>query len=380
MKITGVIVEYNPFHNGHKYHIEQARLLTKADVVVAVMSGNYVQRGEPAMLDKWTRAKEGLLNGVDVVFELPFAMAVQPGHIFAQQAVKLLHAVGVDTIVCGAEHPNYNFMKLANLPIKNHSAFTQYDQTYATTFYQELFEKSGIEINLPNDILCLSYATAITEYEWEKDIKILPIKRIMANYHQNNLPSGNIASASAVRQHSPHEVRRYVPVQTFNDLINVKRTSNFKSTWWPALQYRLQTASIEELKQIYQVTEGLEYKLKETVERASNYEDFMHLLKSKRYTSARLQRLILYVLLNVTEQQMQLALEQPFLNLLGATTTGQLWLRKIKKQTEIPILSKIGAKVKSQEFALQYKVDQIFTTLGKQPVQNIGRIPWRINN
>ncbi|CAH0419505.1 nucleotidyltransferase [Periweissella ghanensis] len=380
MKITGIIVEYNPFHNGHQYHIEQARAITKADVVVAVMSGNYVQRGEPAMFDKWTRAKEALLNGVDVVFELPFAMAVQPGHIFAEQAISLLHAVGVDTIVCGAEHPDYQFMQLAQLPIDNHRAFTQYQQTYATTFYQELADQSGIEIQLPNDILSLSYAKAIVKNGWTDTINLQPIKRINAAYHQTALPSGSIASASAIRKHNVSAVLQYVPEQTAVDLLNSTRTSDFATVWWPFIQYRLQTAKIEELRVIYQVSEGLEYKLKAAVEQASSYAEFMQLLKSKRYTNARLQRMVLYVLLNVTTKQMQQTLAQPYLNLLGATPVGQKWLRQVKKQVTIPLFSKIGAQAKQGIFALQYQVDQVFTTIGNQSVQNIGRIPWRIND
>ncbi|CAH0417149.1 nucleotidyltransferase [Periweissella fabaria] len=380
MNITGVIVEYNPFHNGHRYHIEQARQLTQADVVVAIMSGNYVQRGEPALLDKWTRAKEALLNGVDVVFELPFAMAVQPGHIFAEQAVALLQTIGVDTIVCGAEHPEYDFIKLATTSMENHAAFTHYGQTYATTFYQELLKQTGVDISAPNDVLCFSYTNALVKNGWAKEIQLLPIKRIVADYHQSSLPTGTIASASAIRTHKNTEIKQYVPQQTAYDLEHAPHTKAFDSAWWPFLQYRIQTTSVADLGKIYQVTEGLEYKLKATIDQAQDYTEFMQLLKSKRYTTARLQRMLLYVLLNISDVQMQTSLKQPFLNLLGTTSNGQKMLRLVKKQVEIPMFSKIGATERQKEFALQYQVDQVFSTIGKQPIQNIGRIPWRIND
>lgn len=377
MQVTGIIVEYNPFHNGHQYHVEQARQRTNAEVIVAVMSGNFVQRGKPAIFDKWTRAREALCGGVDVVFELPISGSVQPGHIFAQEAVKLLHEVGVQTIVCGAEHPDYDFMKLAQQPIINKQAFKAYQQTYATTYYEQLTNATGVKISLPNDILALSYAHAIVENNWQDEITLQPIQRIGANYHDQILKDNQvIASATAIRENDINKVKQYVPTQTYQDLTNISQTASFEKVWWPFLKYRIESASISELSRIYQVTEGLEYKLKKAVEQSESYEDLIHNLKSKRYTSARLQRMVLYVLLNISDAEMQMAWNQPFLNLLGVSTQGQKWLKKAKKSFTIPFYSRIGYQARMNEFAVQYKADQIFSNLGQQPNQNIGRIPW----
>lgn len=377
MQITGIIAEYNPFHNGHKYHVSQAREQTNADVIVAVMSGNFVQRGELALFDKWTRAKEALTGGVDVVFELPFSAAVQPGHIFAQQAIGLLYAAGVSKVVCGAEHPEYDFMTLARTPINNATAFKAYQQTYATTYYAELAKATGVTINEPNDVLALSYAAAIIDAGLEDKMQLLPIQRIGANYHDTKLPSDQIiASATAIRTNQVDLVNNYVPAQTAYDLAHIERIRNFTEVLWPFLQYRVQSATVQELANIYQVTEGLEYKLKQAINDASSYHTLMAILKSKRYTTARLQRMLLYVVLNVTAEQMQVALKQPYLNLLGATPQGQKWLRQLKKQATIPMYSRIGQEARLGQFALQYQVDQVFSKIAKQAEQNIGRIPW----
>ena len=131
MEAVGLITEYNPFHNGHAYHVAQAKALTGADVVVAVMSGNYVQRGVPATFDKWQRAELALRGGVDLVFELPFAFAVQPAHIFARGAVQLLADAGVKTIVFGAEHGDLDFLALAQQAHQRLMADKQFSTDYS---------------------------------------------------------------------------------------------------------------------------------------------------------------------------------------------------------------------------------------------------------
>lgn len=377
MQITGIIAEYNPFHNGHKYHVVQARERTKADIVVAVMSGNYVQRGELAVLDKWTRAYEAINNGLDVIFELPFSATVQPGHIFAKQAINLLYEAGVNSVVCGAEHPEYNFIELAKQPIDNHQAFKQYKNTYATTYYDQLKEITGIQISAPNDILALSYAQAIVDGGWEEKIKLVPIKRIAAGYHDTTLlPNQAIASASAIRKNELLAVEKYVPKQTFIDLKNNNGKTNFSDTWWPYLRYQLESTSIKELQNIYQVSEGLEYKIKKALENSNSYDEFMQKLKSKRYTTPRLQRMLLYIVLNITSLEMELAWSQPFLNLLATNQAGQDWLKVMKKEIKIPLYSKIGSSQRTTAFALQFKVDRLYSLLSQKEEQNIGRIPW----
>ena len=137
LKAVGLVVEYNPFHNGHLYHLQKAKEVIGADVVVAVMSGNFTQRGEPTILDKWQRARAALNNGVDLVIELPLVSAVEPADRFAAGALQLLADMQVESVVFGAEHPHWDFHHMVDLE-KSFQAdqFKQFDQTYATQFNQ----------------------------------------------------------------------------------------------------------------------------------------------------------------------------------------------------------------------------------------------------
>lgn len=260
--------------------------------------------------------------------------------------------------------------------VNNCLAFKQYKQTYATNYYEQLKLASGIDINSPNDVLALSYAKAIIDNKFTNELNLKTIKRITANYHDKNLLiNKSIASASAIREHLLEDLSNYVPHQTNLDLKNAKKTLDFKE-WWPFLKYQIESASLDDLSNIYQVTEGLEYKLKANIKNANNLDQFLTEIKSKRYTASRIQRMLLYILLNVTDAEMKLALKKPFLNLLGTTKNGQNWLKAAKKDIQIPIFSKIGKAEQKNEFALQYKVDTLFSYLGQQKEQNIGCIPW----
>ncbi|MFR6560392.1 MAG: nucleotidyltransferase family protein, partial [Weissella confusa] len=184
MEAVGLVTEYNPFHNGHAYHVAQAKAVTGADTVVAVMSGNYVQRGVPAVFDKWRRTELALAGGVDIVFELPFAFAVQPAHIFARGAVQLLADAGVSSIVFGAEHAELDFLALAQqarerLAADDHFS-ADYSQTYATAFNDVLAEVVGFRLTDPNDMLGFAYATAVIELGLADQIRLQPIQRIKA--------------------------------------------------------------------------------------------------------------------------------------------------------------------------------------------------------
>ena len=164
MHAVGLVTEYNPFHNGHIYHIEQAKKITNADVVVAVMSGNFTQRGEPTILDKWQRTRAALANGVDLVVELPVFMAVQPSHRFAAGALQLLNDLQVTDVVFGAEHPLWDFSKLVTAERHfNEKSFEQFNATYATQFNQQLNELTGHQLTDPNDILAFAYYKAIID-------------------------------------------------------------------------------------------------------------------------------------------------------------------------------------------------------------------------
>ncbi|EPH99528.1 hypothetical protein D920_01244 [Enterococcus faecalis 13-SD-W-01] len=383
MKSCGIIVEYNPFHNGHAYHAEMARKKTGAEVVIAVMSGNFLQRGEPAILDKWQRAGQALQNGVDIVVELPPEWAVQPADYFARGGIKLLEALNCDALCFGTEgSEQFDYEAFGTWALENDSFIQQEYQKIGETgqsypekmtqIFQENWSGETIDFSSPNQILALSYAKENAKIK--QPMKLFPLHRKNADYHDQEIRHEHIASATAIRKAVSEQrpFKETVPLQTYEDLL-----ANPRQTWedyWPFLRYQLLASEKNELTDIYQMSEGIETRLKQAAARAENFEAFLDQVKTKRYTRTRLQRLACYVLLNITSQHIQEQQEKTYLNILGFTKAGQ---RFLKEKKEAPILTRIGKK-EANEANLLIKSDKLYAMPKKQiPEQNFGRIPLR---
>ncbi|MDR0899365.1 MAG: nucleotidyltransferase [Lactobacillaceae bacterium] len=379
MKAVGLITEYNPFHNGHIYHIQKAKVETGADVVVAVMSGNFVQRGIPAVADKWTRAKYALENGVDIVIELPIYFALQPAHIFANGAVKLLNDMGVSQIVFGAENPETDFFNLVeNAPEEDgDSNFDEKNQTFASSFAQSLEEATGFKLEGANDILAFSYAKAIVDLGLKDKIDLIPIKRQSAEYHDLELEKDTkIASATAIRK----AIDEGTDVSPFTPMTEISNR-NYEEKMFELLYYRIATDGVKQLKQVYQMNEGLEYRIKDVVDNGvKSYQELVENVKSKRFTTARIHRILTYTLLNIKVDQMQAAIKEPYLRLLGFTKNGQLYLNEIKKQIDLPFITHVDLKTASKTLRLDYKAGQVYNQImGHSEPQDVGRIPLNLS-
>lgn len=386
MKACGIVVEYNPFHNGHAYHAQKAREKTKADVVVAVMSGNFLQRGEPAIIDKWSRTHAALLNGVDLVVELPIEWSLQSADYFAKGSIAILQALNCEMLCFGTDgDTNFNYEDFGNFTVKYaeeiQQAFReQMNQTanYAqkmTNVFKKLYPDFIIQENQPNHILGLSYSQVNAQYA--RPMKLYPITRIHANYHSQQI-NGSIASATAIRR-SVQEGEipfRTIPEKTAVELTKV--TVSWEN-YWPLLKYMILCRTVTELKQIYQMTDGLEYRLKEKVNQAVNFTDFVEKVQSKRYSRVRIQRLLCYVLLNVTENEMHQAWKSPQIRILGFNQIGRQYLKE-QKELDYPLLSRIGKK-EAAELPLLLRADQVYQ-MGNPGIfeQNFGRIPFQIKN
>ena len=371
MKAVGLITEYNPFHNGHAYHAQQAREVTNADVVVSVMSGNFVQRGEPAIFNKWRRTELALAGGVDLVYELPFAYAVQPAHIFAKGALMILHDLGVREVVFGAEHADLDFIQLARVAHKqltDNQEFKQdYRQTYATQFNDVLADIIGFRIESPNDLLGFAYANAVIELGWSDEMKLTPIQRIQADYHDVDLPTGEIASATALRA-ATGDVSRYASPQAAEWLAQGPETAPWSERWFDLLKYKVLTTPVEQLDAIYQLNDGLAYRLKRLIETdlMIDWETFQTTFKSKRYTQARLQRTLLYTLLQITEEEM--ANVRPYLRLLGSNTTGRRYMKQQRDTITLPNLNKVGKDDLTDLLRLDFRAGQLYQSCAISPV------------
>ncbi|AVH75551.1 nucleotidyltransferase [Weissella koreensis] len=392
MRAVGLITEYNPFHAGHEYHLEQAKAMSGAETAIAVMSGNFVQRGVPAMYDKWKRAQAAVQNGVDLVIELPVAFSIQPGPFFAKGAVQILLAAGVDTIVFGAEHAQWDFMKLARTvrDVTTHSdEFHNYQTTYASNFNTVLMDKLGVTINEPNDLLGLSYALAVLELDAQDQVALMPLQRQGSGYHATQISDEDFASASGIR----HVLKNGLPKEKLSQqlptgtqqLLMEAPFLDYEPNMWNLLHYKVLTTPVEQLESIYQLNDGLAYRLLETVEKNAeskqiDWNVFMQQFKSKRYTYSRLQRSILYLLLNVSEIEMKVALKQPYIRPLAFNANGQLWLKHGRKNFTLPIIGKVDQNNLKGLLKLDFRAGRLYNMLrsnSDEKPQDTKRQPYR---
>ena len=304
MKICGIVCEYNPFHNGHIHHIKKTRELTECDLLVAVMSGNFVQRGEPAIVDKWTRSEAALKHGVDLVIELPFIYATQSARFFAQGAMHLLKQTGCDCFCFGSESNDLNTLQeYAKIEIG------KLDRKKAPVQSYELFYGSIS----PNDILGINYL------KYCKDMQPYCIQR--TNHYFDEEIVGPISSATSIRK----AVKKQMGIKTATPM-EIKNPI-FLSDFYPAIQLLLLTLSPDYLKTLFLMDEGIENLLIKNAQYAS-FEEFMEHSVSKKYTRSRIQRTCIHLLNQTTKNEVnQLGLPD-YVRVLGANEAGRKHLRK----------------------------------------------------
>ncbi|WAE46050.1 nucleotidyltransferase [Levilactobacillus brevis] len=373
LQAAGIVTEYNPFHNGHAYQIEQARQKTGADVIVAAMSGNWVQRGEPAIMDKWQRTEAALAGGVDLVVELSGAAALQPAHLFAQGAIAVLATLKCQWLVFGTEHPDMDYdCLMAHLP-SDPAIFKRFDQTYASLFQGYLREQTGITLSAANDILGFFYAVA--NQQQGQPLQLVPLARRGSQHNDTAVMQGtNYASATAIRAASLAgdwaTVQPVVPAKTLALLQQESLIS--WADFWPLLRYQLISAPVTDMRQRYQITEGVEYRLKRAALEATTFADFMRIVKTKRYTYTRLQRQAAYLLLQALPEEMR---PQPqYLRVLGYSKQGQAYLHQIKKHVALPLVSRANRDWQKGVGSLDDRLGALRTLVTGIP-QDYGRIP-----
>lgn len=353
MKACGLIVEYNPFHNGHLYHVNESRKLSNADCIIAVMSGNFLQRGEPAIVDKWARTKMALQNGVDLVIELPYPYAVQHSEIFAEGAIAILNSLHTDYVCFGSEHGNIDdFIQIEKWIQQNEESYSKKLKEYLRSgdAYPKAHEKAlsavqkkdkDIDLSQPNNILGRQYVRQILNQK--ASITPLTIQRISNHYHDQKI-SSPIASATSIRQAISQSGDWNASIQTTVPSvteINMKEYFQETNSWhlwekyFPYLLHRILTSSMDELRVIHDVKEGLENRIYQAAEEATSFKSLMEKVKTKRYTWTSLQRIFTHILTNSTKQEMQaLRNKQPEIRILGMNQTGRNYLSFIKTKDE----------------------------------------------
>ena len=380
MPVAGIIAEYNPFHNGHLYQIQAVKKKFPDAPLVVAMSGNFLQRGEPASFDKWTRAEQALANGADLVVEMPVLACVQPADRFAFNGVSILASLGVTDLFFGTEHAEYDFADYARLVQSAHGDFKTYSESYAATFQKAVAAKIGHNVDQPNDLLGLAYAKA--NLKLGEPLRLNPIQRKNANYHEVELKAGTIASATAIRQHylagNLAKLSAYVPEATLATL----KTQRLL-TWddfFPYLKYKLLSTTPARLGEIYGMAEGIEYRLKEQMERLPSTADFdqwLKAVKTKRFTYTRLSRLACALLLELTPAEVKEYDQAPYMRLLGFNAKGQQVLSRAKKISAHQIIAKVSKDDKNAAYRVDYRAGKIFQ-LQNQVEQDLKRAPIRI--
>ena len=356
MKVCGVIAEFNPFHQGHAYLLEQARKQTGADVMVVVMSGNWVQRGEPAIEQKWSRAKAALHYGADVVIEMPTTVSCQATDLFARGAVEILKKVGCHSLAFGCEGGDEAFFEAAvsqrQAIEKEISRFVEENRslTFASQLTQLAIKKFGEESALvealqsPNQQLGLAYAGE--NAKGEHPMQIVPITRVGSGHLDDALEETAFASGTALRKAlKENREEKVLREQLSYVQFDKEEYKNYWKYYWPLLKSIVLRSTDEELRAIYQMEEGIENRLKEVVRTTSSIEECLQQLKNKRWSWARLQRLLVYVLLGVTKAEMEDYWSRPIEQgaVLGFTSKGQEWLKNMREVESFHLITNYAA-------------------------------------
>lgn len=369
---VGLIVEYNPLHNGHVHYFKEAKRLSGADTAIAVMSGNFLQRGEPAIVSKWARTEMALHMGADLVLELPVAYAVQPAEWFAYGAVSLLAATGVVTHLCfGTEAGSLDELApLAGLLAEESrglkaalaaelaggasfpAAFTAAAASLAAAEGFPAPAEEARELLLqPNNTLGLHYLIALRRLG--SRIAPLTIPRQGAGYHDPAPGEGSIASATAVRRLLETDggldsARPYLPAYTAEVLAREFAAGRGPVTWEQfrrPLFHQLLLLSPRQLAQLHEVTEGLEHRIRKVLPELPelSVEALLAALKTKRYTRTKLQRMLVHILLGSLQDDMtpeKLAYGPDHIRVLGFSDEGQKLLKQMKATASLPVVTR----------------------------------------
>ena len=350
-KVLGIICEYNPFHNGHLYHLEQSKKITGSNYTVAIMSGNFTERGSTAIIDKWSRAQTALKNGVDLVIELPVLYATSSAENFADGAIHILDSLKVvDYLSFGSETSDIDILdKIADIlykepkvyktllakQLKSGLSFPKARENAMMT-YLENDKKYANVLSSPNNILAIEYIKALKKYK--SNIKPISIARFETGYNDLGY-SGNIASATAIRNIIKNGgfdiLRNLLPPDSFGILMDNIRQGHAipdLSVFERQIIYNLRKMSTDEIAELPDVTEGLEFSIKKTANACNTIQEFLTLIKSKRYTNTRLQRILLYSLLGITKKDMTLSKKiNPYVRVLGLNKRGKFLISEIAK-------------------------------------------------
>lgn len=373
MKVVGLVTEYNPFHNGHKYHLEKSKEKTSATHSIAVMSGNFLQRGEPALVDKWTRAKMAVDSGVDLVLELPTVFATQSAEYFSDGAVKILDSLGiVDSLCFGSELGDTSLLgDIAHVLVDEPLEFKYLLKEFLDTglsfpkarslALSEYFKNSNhtqvsrIEkvVESPNNILGIEYMKSLKKIN--SNIEPHTIQRIQSGYHDKDIVS-DIASATSIREDyfkNKHldNIRLVMPPESFvmmEEFLEKNHFFNHIDNLSQILLYIFRLVNYDKIFDINGMDEGIENRIIRAFEQSNELDEILKEICTKRYPLTRIKRLLMHTLLDFDKDTAKrFKMSGPrYIRVLGASKNGVELLSLIKQRGSLPIITKFSGHEK----------------------------------
>ena len=351
-RVLGIIAEYKPFHNGHMYHLQKAKEQSGAQYCICVMSGNFVQRGNTSIVNKWKKAEMALLNGVDLVIELPTIYSVASAEGFSLGAIKLLNNLKiVDAISFGTETSDFaalnnissivneepmKYKSILNSELKKGLSFPKARENALMLYLNDNKRYDNI-LNTPNNILAIEYLKALKKIK--STIQPIPVKREKV-YYNDNVIVDEFASATAIRKLLKNEefseIRKVVPKSTYQILKKETELGNVVldlSRYEKEIIYNLRRMTVSEIAELPDVNEGLEHSLKNAANYSNDITNLINIVKTKRYTVTRIQRILICALLGITKRDVGMAKKtEPYIRVLGFNEKGKELISRINKQ------------------------------------------------
>lgn len=342
MEIIGVIAEYNPFHNGHLYQLEKIKEKYQNSIIILILNGYFLERGIISLETKEEKTRLALKYGVNLVIELPFIFGSNSADIFADASLELLNELKVSKLIFGSESDDINLLKssAAKQLEPNFDAILKKYMDLGINYPTALNKATGVNISKPNDLLGVAYIKAILKNDYKIDVET--IKR--TNDYHDTLSDDKIISASNIREKlKKHSViTKYIPE---GNLVKVNDELSFT-----LLKYKIVTSN--DLDKYLSVDEGLDCRLKKVINKSNNLDELIQNVKTKRYTYNRIMRMFIHILIGLTKEDKNNLTKNEYIRLLGFDDLGQKYINSIKKNTNLPIVTKITSiesKIKDYE-------------------------------
>lgn len=378
-KVIGIIAEYNPFHNGHIYQIKKIKEKYPDSIIIVCTSSSFTQRGELSILNKWEKTKVSLLNGVDIVIELPYVYSTQSSDTFAKYGVSLLEKLHINYLCFGSEsNDTSKLLKAAKTQINNIEFdnkvknYMKEGYNYPTSLNNALKELINYDIKEPNDLLAISYIKEIISNNY--NIEVFNIKRTN-NYHDLNL-NNEIVSASNIRNKllENKSIKDKVPKETYDILKN----KTLENKYFEFLKYKI--ISENNLEKYVDVDEGLNVRIKKSINNSKSLDEFIMKIKTKRYTYNRISRMLNHILCSFTKEENDKIKKLEYIRILGFNENGRTYLNEIKDSIELPILNKYDTK-KYKALEIEKRVTDIYSNIYDNIIdQEIKNKPIYIKN